>query len=278
MSTITFSQGVATPGRPRSQWAVRGQVASPLQPLKCAAGSQGKHLDSQGCGFLTAHTVLVLVPCCYSSRLSYRLSLTSKEIFTPGWSCAAVSRHNISAVSFSSASWFLFHELRHSFVGNGCSRKLLFWRPLFTACLAVTTRDLEMQRQAVVVTMAALMNHSGCSVWWCHRSWPGNCLCLALRRQTNLARGLCDVLGGWESQPGRCLVSGMLIPGCKQQLALPDLCCCACVPPAPEMSEAGCKEGGSGLAGPVAVPMYESILLPASPWCPFLTWLSKCSC
>lgn len=209
MSTITFSQGVATPGRPRSQWAVRGQFASPFQPPRWAAGSQG-------CGFLTAHTVLVLVPCCYSSRLSYRLSLTSKEIFTPGWSCAAVSRHNISAVPFSSASWFLFHELRHSFVGKGCSRKLLFWRSLFTACLAVTTRDLEMQRQAVVVTMAALMNHSGCSVWWCHRSWPGSCLCLAIPCQTNLARGLCDVLGGWESQhlPGRCWGSRMLIPGC----------------------------------------------------------------
>lgn len=165
-------------------WEGRLHLHSTVQPLRLAAGSQGW-------GFLTAHTVLVLIPCCYSSRLSYRLSSTSKEIFTSGWSSAAVSRHNISAVPFSSASWFLFHEPRHSFVGKGSSRKLLLWKSLFTPCLAVTSRDLEIQRQAVVVTMAALMNHSTRNVLWCHQSWPESCLCLAIPCQIKPARGLC---------------------------------------------------------------------------------------
>lgn len=173
-----------------------GCISAPaVQPLRSAAGSQGKQWDSQGCGFLTAHTVLVLEPSCYSSRLRYSLSLTSREIFTSGWSSAAVSRHNISAVPFCSASWFLFHEPRHGFVGKGCSRNLLLWKSLFTLFLAVTTRDLEMQRQAVAVTMAAVMNHSTRNVSWCHRSWPESCLCLAILCQIKLARGLCWCAG-----------------------------------------------------------------------------------
>lgn len=203
-----------------------------VQPLRSAAGSQGKQLDSQGCGFLTAHTVLVLVPSFYSSRLRHSLSLTSKETFTSGWSSAAVSRHNISAASFCSASWFLFHEPRHGFVDKGCSRKFLLWKSLFTPCLAVTMRDLEIQRKAVVVTMAALMNHSIRNVSWCHRSWSESCLCLAIPCQKKKARGLCWCAGSLRIV-STCF-EGVEDVGCwsldaKEQSVLPDFCCYACV-------------------------------------------------
>lgn len=136
-------------------------------------------MASHGCAFLTAHTVLVLIPCCYSSRLSYRLSLTSKEIFTAGCSSTAVPGHNISAVPFSSASWCLFHEPRNYFVGRGCSRKLLLLKPLFTPCLSQLPKGIWKckQREAAVVTMAGLTSNSTRNAWWCHRSWPESCCC-----------------------------------------------------------------------------------------------------
>lgn len=40
-----------------------GCISTPaVQPLRPAAGSQGKQLDSQGWGVLIAHTVLMLLP------------------------------------------------------------------------------------------------------------------------------------------------------------------------------------------------------------------------
>lgn len=118
--------------------------------------------------------------------------------------------------------------------------------------------------------------YRGCS----HESFSQECFVvsqelawkLPLLGSTTSDMDCADVLGVWGSHHllWRCWGSGMLIPGCEQQLVLPDFCCCA----DPRKAWGRIQGKGEWVSWRCCCAhLWESVLLPAPALCPLLTWL-----